>query len=356
MSADALLAGLSRLVPGMQRRAEALDAAEAFPAEDMAALRTLGALASPLPRALGGLGAGTEPDGGVVLLEVLRLLGRGHLAVARLFEAHVNAVRLVARYGSPAQIASVAADVRGGHLFGLWVTDPPGAALTTWDGVLHGGKSPCSGAGFATRAVVTTELDGAARLAVVALDDADRAAPLAGQLQGMRASATGAMRLDGLTAEVFGRPGDYLREPDLSAGAWRTTAATLGGLEGLLDATRTVLVRRGHAGAALQQERFGLAAIAVETARLWTARAAELAEGEAAPTADRVAYVNLARIAVEASALDAMRHVQRSLGLVAFLRPNPVERMLRDLGTYLRQPAPDAVLTEAAAHLLARPA
>jgi hypothetical protein len=50
-----------------------------------------------------------------------------------------------------------------------------------------------------------------------------------------------------------------------------------------------------------------------------------------------------------------MRLVQRSLGLSAFRHGNPVERICRDLGTYLRQPAPDAVLTEAAAHFARHP-
>jgi hypothetical protein len=65
--------------------------------------------------------------------------------------------------------------------------------------------------------------------------------------------------------------------------------------------------------------------------------------------------VGLARIAVETACLDAMRLVQRSLGLSAFRHGNPVERICRDLGTYLRQPAPDAVLTEAAAHFARHP-
>jgi hypothetical protein len=49
-----------------------------------------------------------------------------------------------------------------------------------------------------------------------------------------------------------------------------------------------------------------------------------------------------------------MNFVQRSLGLAALLEPNPVERLIRDLSTYLRQPAPDEALTEAAACFMQR--
>jgi len=44
--------------------------------------------------------------------------------------------------------------------------------------------------------------------------------------------------------------------------------------------------------------------------------------------------------------------VQRTLGLAAFLQTNPVERLMRDLATYLRQPAADEALTEAAARFI----
>ena len=97
--------------------------------------------------------------------------------------------------------------------------------------------------------------------------------------------------------------------------------------------------------------------MAIETSRLWVAQAASISE---APLASRapgqlVAYVNLARLAVEAAALDLMQLVQRSVGLQAFLRPNPIERISRDLATYLRQPGPDRTLTNAAAWVLAQP-
>jgi hypothetical protein len=82
---------------------------------------------------------------------------------------------------------------------------------------------------------------------------------------------------------------------------------------------------------------------------LWLHRAARMAEDPGADPVQAVAYVGLARIAIETACLDAMRLVQRSLGLSAFRRGNPVEQLCRDLGTYLRQPAPDEVLTEAAA-------
>ena len=44
---------------------------------------------------------------------------------------------------------------------------------------------------------------------------------------------------------------------------------------------------------------------------------------------------------------------QRSVGLAGFLEAHPLERLMRDLATYLRQPAPDAALTGMAAHVLA---
>ena len=89
--------------------------------------------------------------------------------------------------------------------------------------------------------------------------------------------------------------------------------------------------------------------IARETARHWVGSAARIGEDTAAKPAHRIATVGLARIAVEMACLDAMRLVQRSIGLSAFRQGSLVELICRDLATYLRQPAPDEVLTEAGA-------
>jgi alkylation response protein AidB-like acyl-CoA dehydrogenase len=178
--------------------------------------------------------------------------------------------------------------------------------------------------------------------------------------QGMRASATGAVDFTGVGVElieIVGSDGDYERQPWFSGGAWRFAAVHLGGMERLLDLLRSHLQETNRGQDPHQAARLGQAAMATETASLWVARAATLAEPVPESTAPEqlVAYVNLARLAVEAAALDLMQLVHRSVGLQAFLRPNPIERISRDLATYLRQPGPDRTLINAAAWVLAQP-
>nr|MDZ8056683.1 acyl-CoA dehydrogenase [Nostoc sp. EkiNYC01] len=50
--------------------------------------------------------------------------------------------------------------------------------------------------------------------------------------------------------------------------------------------------------------------------------------------------------------LDIVQLAQRSVGLQGFLRGHPLERLSRDLATYLRQPGPDHALTGAASEIL----
>jgi alkylation response protein AidB-like acyl-CoA dehydrogenase len=182
--------------------------------------------------------------------------------------------------------------------------------------------------------------------------------PLKAPLQGMRAAVTGGVDFSGCSVApecVLGTPGDYLRDPDFSAGAWRSSAVASGGLRSLIDLSVETLRTQARADDPHQKARIGSAMIACETSRLWVRRAARIAEDPGADSETAVAYVGLARIAVEGACLDAMRLMQRSLGLGAFRSGTPVERICRDLATYLRQPAPDEVLSEAAAHFAVHP-
>ena len=360
--AASLVAALRVLLPDIASRGGATDHDGAFPAEDLAALPDIGMLAAPLPRRLGGLGLGTEPDGAAALCTALRLVGRASLPLGRLYEGHVNALRLVLRDGCAEQRRSAARDALSGRLFAVWNTEAPGEQpLWLEDGrLLIGRKVLCSGAGWVKRALVTARIaaspEAPRRLVLVNLAPGERADLSGWTAQGMRASATGAVDFTGIEigpdAAPVGAPDAYERQPDFSAGAWRFAAVHCGGVEALLGGLRAHLRSTGRGEDPHQAARLGQVAIAAETARLWVASAALRAEADRAG-AEAVAYANLARLAVERAALEALELVQRSVGLAAFMRPYALERIARDLATYLRQPAPDRALVAAAAHLLA---
>ncbi|MEA1831379.1 acyl-CoA dehydrogenase family protein [Methylobacterium durans] len=364
-TARSIVAAARQAAAAAADRAPATDRDDGFPVDDVANLGRLGLLAAPLPRASGGVGLG-EAEAAATLLEVLRLVGYGSLALGRIYEGHVNALQLVLRYGTAGQHARLFADSRDGHLFGVWNTESrEGLALVqTADGrALRGGKTFASGAGFVSRALVTARpAPGEPPLMlVVALDRGERADLSAWRAHGMRASATGTVDLTGLPvtqADILGGPDDYHAEPHFSGGAWRFAAVQLGGIEAVLDAWRSHLRQTGRGEDPHQLARLGAGAGAAETARLWVARAAERVAAGAEEPARTVAYVNLARLAVERAGLDVLEMAQRSVGLQGFLRDHPLERLGRDLATYLRQPAPDRALTLAARHVLdeSRPA
>ncbi|UHC18902.1 acyl-CoA/acyl-ACP dehydrogenase [Methylobacterium currus] len=342
-------------------RADAQDRDDGFPAEDVADLAQAGLLAAPVPAEEGGAGLGEEP-GAADLVAVLRLVGSGSLALGRLYEGHVNALQLVARYAAPAERHALFAEARAGHLFGVWNTEPPSDGLLLGaDGRLSGVKTFASGAGHVTRALVTARRPGEARplMLVVALEPGTRADLSAWRAQGMRASATGTVDLTGLApVALLGGPDDYHRQPHFSGGAWRFAAVQLGGIEAVFEAWRGHLARTGRGADPHQLARLGEGAIALEGARLFVGRAAAMmAEGASAkgalPVERVVAFVDLARIAVERAGLEVLGLAQRSVGLQGFLRGHPLERLSRDLATYLRQPAPDRALTAAAATILA---
>src|SRR6202789_1348282 len=330
-----------------------MTAISAAPASaDVISLHDSGLLTAVLPVKCGGAGLT-----GLSLGEVLRSIGSGSLPLGRLFEGHVNALELVLRYGNERRVQLVAEEAQAGKLFGVWNTDDAnGLRLIHRHGRswLEGRKVLASGAGHIERPLVTATDENGLRLIVLPKLRAPDRADLSGwRAHGMRASATGAVDFTGVEVEpveIVGREGDYERQPWFSAGAWRFAAVHLGGMERLFDLLRRHLQETNRGQDPHQAARLGRAAMAVETARLWVAQAASTAEaplGSRAPE-QLVAYVNLARLAVEASALELMQLTQRSIGLHGFLRPNPIERISRDLATYLRQPGPDRALVGAA--------
>lgn len=312
---------------------------------------------------------GIAPGTTLPLLDVLMHLGRGNLAVGRLYEGHVNALHLLHQFGSASQLAAAAADVRErGSLFGVWNTEAADGVriVPTAEGTyrMDGAKTFASGAGHLERPIVNGTLsDGGWQMCLVpmervmALIDPSSWHPL-----GMRASASYRIAFAGVELArdtLIGKPGDYYQQPWFSGGAIRFAAVQLGGAAALLDATRTYLRGLDRTGDPYQRTRVGEMAIAVEGGALWLRGAATLVDrsafvGGAGDVEALVAYVNMARTAIERICLDSMRLAEQTVGARGLLPPHPFERIIRDLTLYLRQPAPDAALAGAGRYVLER--
>lgn len=103
------------------RRAQSLDENGDPPLAEVDALAEAGLLSLPFSSALGGAGLASGQAATRTLAPALRILGRGSLPLGRLYEGHVNAIRLVETYGSVAQRSRMADEARRGALlaFGL---------------------------------------------------------------------------------------------------------------------------------------------------------------------------------------------------------------------------------------------
>ena len=360
LTPDAAVRAARALAPRLFAQAAATDATATFPAQELDWLRATGLLTAPLAAALGGAGLGA-PAATEALLAVLRHIGRGNLAVGRLYEGHINALLLIQLLGTPVQAARWAADAAAGQLFGVWNTEDHdhGVRLEALSGGryrLHGAKTFASGAGYVGRPVVTGALPEGrgGQLFVLPADEQPPALdrsfwrPL-----GMRATASYRADLTGLEvgpADLLGPPNAYYRQPWFGGGASRFAAVQLGGAEAVFDETRRFLQRAGRTDDPYQRQRLGQMALLLESGRQWlhgaAAHAALPADAGAPPKPAATAYANLVRTAIEQIVLAMLPLAERSVGARGLLQPEPFERLHRDLTHYLRQPAPDAVLAD----------
>ncbi len=360
---------VDRVVEFCRQNAGEIDFEGAFPEQEFLMIGESGLLAAPVETAHGGMGFGVEPGRGPDLLRLLKRIGYGNLTVGRLYEGHTNALQLIQTYGTAEQRERFSRDaVEHRRVFGVWNTEMADGVKISPLGNgryrLDGAKTFASGAGSIDRPLVTGAFpDGGWQMFIVPVErvstEVDQSwwKPL-----GMRSSATFKIDFTGVELtddELIGQPGDYHRPPWFTGGAARFAAVQLGGAEALFDETRWFLQKMKRTEDPFQRQRMGLAQIAVESGDLWLNRTGEIFDLALSASSEAefeliTTYAGMFRTAVEQIALDMIRWSQQSVGAPGLARPQPFERLIRDLTMYLRQPAPDATLVSVGAYTLDR--
>jgi alkylation response protein AidB-like acyl-CoA dehydrogenase len=301
--------------------------------------------------------AASEPVQGQppALFDMLVAIGRGDLSVGRLWEGHVNALGLVARLGTEEQRRIVADTAMRGGLLGVWGADDfrrPGRLAGDEQG-LAGRKTFASGSeDLAMALVLVRDVEDRARLVLL---DQER---LAGRFDmswwrplGMESTRSAALDLSGIevqSTDFLGEPDAYLKQPYFGGGAVRFVAVQVGGMLAVWDAMVDHLQRTERIGDPHQSARLGQAVCEAQSAWLTTKesyqRLAPAIGRESGGAASDAVIADLARMTVETAAGRLIDIATRAVGCSGLMEGHPLERALRDLTVYLRQPAPDAAL------------
>jgi len=180
---------------------------DASPDESVSVLAAAGALLAPLPCALGGLGLATEPEGAMDCVVLLAVIGQGSLPLGRVYQAHVKAARLLARFGDAGHHQRLRRRLQAGAPCGsptgtrrprCGLIPPPGVAAGGAARVLLG-RRPCHDA-----VMIAAMGDSPPRLLWLPLNVGETIEPSAVDFTGV------CLPNDCL----FGAHGDYMRESD----------------------------------------------------------------------------------------------------------------------------------------------
>lgn len=172
---------------------------------------------SPLP--LPGHGATLER------WRTLAALGAEDLALAKVLEAHHDALAILAELQAPPPAP--------GTLLAVWAAEGPESTVVVRDGPggarLHGRKPWCSGARFVDAALVTAVSGDARQLVLVELRQPGVRVPdPQWEAVGMAAIESGPVQFDAAACQRIGAPGAYLARPGFWHGGAGVAACWLG--------------------------------------------------------------------------------------------------------------------------------
>ena len=260
-------------------------------------------------------------------------LGREDLSLARLAEAHWDAMAILAEAGRPAAV---------GALYGVWAAEKPGRALQLaarpgGGFALSGQKAWLSGAGLVDRALMTAgepdsvlvDVDLRAQASRIAFDGSGWKTEAFRETQ----TATGCFYEVPVGVEaVIGGPGWYTGRPGFWHGACGPAACWAGGAAGLVEVAMETARQDAHT----------LAHLGAVHADVWALRAyLEAAGREIDAGVDRGADARVRAITVrhlvEQACTDVLRRLPRALGPGPLAMDEAFQRRYAELDLYVRQ-------------------
>jgi alkylation response protein AidB-like acyl-CoA dehydrogenase len=270
---------------------------------------------------------------------VLREIAAADLCVARLAEAHLDALEILAELRGPRALP--------GSRWGVWAAHPSLPILEArhvgdeW--LLSGIKPFCSGAKICTNALVSADGPDGYRLFAVDLSRGVRAIDDTWPAVGMSGSQSLDVEFVETPAMPIGAPGEYLTRPGFWQGAVAVAACWYGGAIGLARSLvreseqRTLgphaLAHLGAVDATLSALRDSFGALADEIDR----------DPSDAANVGEIRALEL-RANTERSVLEVLERVGRALGARPLCHDGRHATLAADLPVYVRQSHAEADL------------
>lgn len=254
---------------------------------------------------------------------MLARIGAHDLCLAKVLEAHHDALAILAELGAPP-----AAD---GRLMAVWAAHAPGSVLTfdPRGRAVSGDKPWCSGADIVDAALVTVRDEGGERLLRVDIDNSVTMEASGWAAPGMAAVRSATTHFNATPAAAIGPPGAYLHRPGFWHGGGGIAAVWFGAATQLAESVRS------RAAGELRERLLGRIGMALGPA---AACLRELAGAiDAAPGRTHQQAVILARSVVERACVNVLDLAGRALGPGPMCLEADTARRWADLTVFIRQ-------------------